>query len=145
MSDAWIRTAEVNPSDQVDRGKLQIIVNTSIQNRPVADARVSISYTGNPEQTIEELRTDNNGRTPMAELPTPPLEYSMEPGMNQPYSEYTVKITASGFAPVEVSGSELLPGQLSRQPVQLVPLTPEEPYEDIVIPAHTLYGEDTGG
>ena len=141
MSDAWIRTAEVNPSDQVDRGKLQIIVNTSIQNRPVADARVSISYTGNPEQTIEELRTDNNGRTPMAELPTPPLEYSMEPGMNQPYSEYTVKITASGFAPVEVSGSELLPGQLSRQPVQLVPLTPEEPYEDIVIPAHTLYGE----
>ena len=98
MNDARIRTAEVNPSDQVDRGKLQIIVNTRIQNRPVEDARVSIFYSGNPNETVEELRTDGNGRTPTTELPTPPLEYSMEPGVNQPYSEYTVRITASGFA-----------------------------------------------
>lgn len=141
MNDARIRTAEVNPSDQVDRGKLQIIVNTRIQNRPVEDARVSIFYSGNPNETVEELRTDSNGRTPTTELPTPPLEYSMEPGVNQPYSEYTVRITASGFAPVEVAGSELLPGQLSRQPVQMEPLTPEVPYEDVVIPAHTLFAE----
>ena len=45
------------------------------------------------------------------------------------------------FAPVEVAGSELLPGQLSRQPVQMEPLTPEVPYEDVVIPAHTLFAE----
>ena len=60
--------------------------------------------------------------------------------MNQPYSEYTLQISAPGFAPVEISGSELLPGQLSRQPVLLEPLSPQEQYEDIVIPAHTLYG-----
>ena len=136
-----LRTEEINPADRVDRGTLQILVNTRLQNRPVADARVSISYTGDPERIIEELRTDSSGRTPEMELPTPPLEYSMEPGMNQPYSEYTLQITAPGFAPVEVSGSELLPGQFSRQPVFLDPLTPEEQYEDIVIPEHTLYGE----
>ncbi|HIS81335.1 MAG TPA: peptidoglycan-binding protein [Candidatus Scatomonas merdavium] len=136
-----LRTEEINPADRVDRGTLQILVNTRLQNRPVADARVSISYTGDPERIIEELRTDSSGRTPEMELPTPPLEYSMEPGMNQPYSEYTLQITAPGFAPVEVSGSELLPGQFSRQPVLLDPLTPEEQYEDIVIPEHTLYGE----
>ncbi len=135
-----IRAAEVNPADQVDRGKLQILVNTRLQNRPVADARVSVSYTGDPEQIIEELRTDGSGRTQELELPAPPLEYSMEPGMNQPYSEYTLQISAPGFAPVEISGSELLPGQLSRQPVLLEPLSPQEQYEDIVIPAHTLYG-----
>lgn len=136
-----LRTEEINPADRVDRGTLQILVNTRLQNRPVADARVSISYTGDPERIIEELRTDSSGRTPEMELPTPPLEYSMEPGMNQPYSEYTLQITAPGFAPVEVSGSELLPGQFSRQPVLLDPLTLEEQYEDIVIPEHTLYGE----
>ena len=136
-----LRAEEINPADRVDRGTLQILVNTRLQNRPVADARVSISYTGDPERIIEELRTDSSGRTPEMELPTPPLEYSMEPGMNQPYSEYTLQITAPGFAPVEVSGSELLPGQFSRQPVFLDPLTPEEQYEDIVIPEHTLYGE----
>ena len=141
MRNAHIRSAEVNPADHIDRGELQIVVNTSIQNRPVENALVSISYTGEPDRTIEELRTDSSGRTPTVELPTPPLEYSMEPGMNQPYSEYTVKITASGFAPVEITGSELLSGEFSRQPVQMDPLTPEEPYEDIVIPAHTLYGE----
>ena len=138
---AGIRASEVNPADRVDRGTLQILINTRQQNRPVEDARVSISYTGNPEQIIEELRTDSSGRTPEAELPAPPLEYSMEPGVNQPYSEYTLQISAPGFAPVEVSGSELLPGQLSRQPVLLDPLSPQEPYEDIVIPAHTLYGD----
>lgn len=136
-----LRAEEINPADRVDRGTLQILVNTRLQNRPVADARVSISYTGDPERIIEELRTDSSGRTPEMELPTPPLEYSMEPGMNQPYSEYTLQITAPGFAPVEVSGSELLPGQFSRQPVLLDPLTLEEQYEDIVIPEHTLFGE----
>ena len=96
----------------------------------------------------------NSGRTEAEEhrswsCPAPPLEYSMEPGMNQPYSEYTLQISAPGFAPVEISGSELLPGQLSRQPVLLEPLSPQEQYEDIVIPGphavRELSGEDTGG
>ena len=53
-----IRAAEVNPADQVDRGKLQILVNTRLQNRPVADARVSVSYT-----EIRSRLLKNSGRT----------------------------------------------------------------------------------
>ena len=128
-------------TNQVDTGKLQIQVNTSIQNRPINQATISISYTGNPSETLEQVTTDSNGRSPVLELPTPPLEYSMAPNENQPYSEYTIRVSAEGFAPVDISGSELLPGETSVQPVQMIPEEPEIPFEDIVIPAHTLFGE----
>ena len=143
MSDAWIRTAEVNPSDQVDRGKLQIIVNTSIQNRPVADARVSISYTGVPENTLEKLQTDSSGQTEEIELAAPPIEYSLNPESDQqPYSEYTLNVEAEGFEPVSISGAEILADVTAIQNISMRPqVTQEEPGEVFVIPAHTLYGE----
>ncbi|MDD7740991.1 MAG: peptidoglycan-binding protein [Lachnospiraceae bacterium] len=127
--------------DQPDRGKLQIWVNSRIQSRPIEGARVSISYSGEPNRIIEQITTDDNGRTPDLELATPPLEYSLAPNVNQPYSEYTIKIEAEGFAAVEVTGSELLSGQQSVQPVEMEPLTPEDQFEDISIPDHTLFGE----
>ncbi|MDY2938654.1 MAG: peptidoglycan-binding protein [Fusicatenibacter sp.] len=127
--------------DQPDRGKLQIWVNSRIQSRPIEGARVSVSYSGEPNRIIEQITTDDNGRTPDLELATPPLEYSLAPNVNQPYSEYTIKIEAEGFAAVEVTGSELLSGQQSVQPVEMEPLTPEDQFEDISIPDHTLFGE----
>lgn len=65
----------------------------------------------------------------------------MEPSEYQPYSEYTLRITKEGYAPVDISGTELLSGQTALQPVYLEPLTPEEEYSRIVIPDHTLFGE----
>lgn len=125
----------------VDTGRLQVQVNTIIQSRPISQAKISISYTGNPTEVIEEVTTDSSGRSPILELPTPPLEYSMAPNENQPYSEYTIKVSAEGYEPIEISGSELLSGEFSIQPVQMTPQTPAEPFEDIVIAAHTLYYE----
>ena len=60
--------------------------------------------------------------------------------MNQPYSEYTVKVEAEGYSPVEVTGSELLSGQSSVQPVEMDELTPDA-FQDIAIPDHTLFGD----
>ena len=126
--------------DTLDRGKLQVWVNTRLQGRPIAGAKVSISYSGDPQNILEEVRTDSEGRSPVLDLPTPPVEYSLEPNVNQPYSEYTVKVEAEGFSPVEVTGSELLSGQSSVQPVEMDELTPEA-FEDITIPDHTLFGD----
>lgn len=123
-----------------DRGTLQVNVVTALQNRPVAGARVTISYTGEPESPLEELTTDQSGHTPDLELATPPLEYSLEPSEEQPYSEYTIRVDAPGYEPAEVSGSEMLSGQRSVQRVSMVPAQGEE-FQDIVIPAHTLYGD----
>ena len=108
--------------EMTDRGRLEIRVNARIQARPVSGARVTVSYTGDPQNVIEELITDGDGRTETLDLATPPLEYSLEPNVNQPYSEYTVKVEAEGYEPVEVTGSELLSGEQSVQQVDLEPI-----------------------
>lgn len=128
-------------NERVDRGLLQVNVLANIRNRPIENARISISYTGEPGRVIEELVTNNAGQSPTIELPTPPIEYSMAPSEYQPYSEYTIRVTAEGFAPVDITGTELLPEVKAVQPVVMDPLEPEEQFEDIVIPAHTLFGE----
>ena len=127
--------------DMIDRGKLQVWVNTRLQGRPIPNARVSISYSGSPQKIIEEVQTDSDGRTPVLDLPTPPLEYSLLPNVNQPYSEYTVKVEAQGYGTVEVTGSELLSGQSSVQPVEMDVTEPNDSFEDIAIPEHTLFGD----
>ena len=76
------------------------------------NAVVDISTTSQPDdQTLEELRTDESGNTEEVELSTPPLEYSMEPGANQPFSEYYIKINAPGYEEKVISGSDLFAGQ----------------------------------
>lgn len=126
--------------NMVDRGRLQIQVRTEVQNRPIAGARVSISYTGAPGEPLEEVQTDANGQTEILDLPTPPLEYSLEPSEYQPYSEFNLNIQAPGYEPVEISGSELLSGETSVQDVMMKPASEGE-FEDVVIPAHTLFGD----
>ena len=127
--------------ERPDMGKLKIQVYAALRSLPVADAEISISYTGDPGNILEEVKTNASGESPEVELPTPPLEYSVEPSEYQPYSEYTLRITKEGYAPVDISGTELLSGQTALQPVYLEPLTPEEEYSRIVIPDHTLFGE----
>lgn len=65
--------------EQTDQGKLQVTVLTEDGTRPVENAMVRISYTGVPDSVLEEVRTDSSGQTPVLDLKTPPLEYSMEP------------------------------------------------------------------
>lgn len=73
--------------DQPDQGELKVSVFTEDGTRPVENALVRISYTGESGQTVEEVRTDSSGQTPTLELKTPPLEYSMEPVEEQPYAD----------------------------------------------------------
>ena len=128
--------------ENVDRGKLQITVLNSEDNRPIDNALVTISYTGDPDSVIEQVRTDSSGQTPVLEMKAPPLEYSMEPVEQQPYAEYTIQVTAVGYEPKEVSGTEVLPDVLAQQPALLRPQVVQVGnYQRIVIPPHTLFGE----
>ncbi|MBS6194352.1 MAG: peptidoglycan-binding protein [Clostridiales bacterium] len=136
MSELTVKAMQQN---RIDRGKLQIQVKTEIQKRPIAGAKIVISYKGAPGETLEEVQTDANGQTEMLELPTPPVEYSLEPSEQQPYSEYNISVQAPGYEPIEVSGSELLSGQTSIQSIAMHPLAGED-FEDIIIPDHTLFG-----
>lgn len=122
-------------------GKLQIQVTSELRAAPVENAVVDISSTGEPDQILEEVRTDSVGRTDMLDLEAPPEEYSLNPGSMQPYSEYNIRITAPGFEPLTISGAEILANQTAIQDIRLKPLTEPEAFQNVVIPAHTLYGE----
>lgn len=125
-----------------DTGRLKVSVTSSLGLIPVTDARVKIAYKGMPDSTIEILNTDMSGQTEEISLPAPPLEYSLEPGSEQPYSEYNIEVDAPGYEPVTISGTEVLPNSLALQPVQMNPMEVEQREEEtIVIPDHTLYGE----
>lgn len=127
----------------VDKGQLQINVTSEITAFPVSGATISISYTGVPESTLEQVNTDSSGQTEVLELDTPPLEYSLNVDIErQPYSEYTLNISAPGFESVSIAGTEILPTVKAIQNVQLRPSDRIGPDEEVfVIPAHTLYGE----
>ena len=124
-------------------GKLQVNVVSAGNSRPIPDARVSISFTGEPNSTIEELTTDSSGQTETIDLESPPLEYSLNPTIEiQPYSEYTLTITAPDFESISISGTEILPTVTALQNVRMRPLTTGTEQEEVfVIPAHTLYAE----
>lgn len=126
--------------DAPDKGTLQVDVTSALNNFPISGATVAISYTGEPDSTIEQVTTDSSGQTENLELATPPLEYSLQPSETMPYAEYTLQVSAPGFETQVVSGTEVLPGVIAIQPVRLIPLEDRETPQPIVIPDHTLYG-----
>ena len=125
-----------------DRGNLQVQITSSIDSFPVPDASIRISYTGIPENTLEELTTDSSGQSETIELDAPPVEYSLDAtNEEQPYAEYTLEVNAPGFEPVNIAGTEILAGVTAIQKIRLRPLVTEDQTPEIfVIPAHTLYG-----
>ncbi len=123
-------------------GSIKISVVSSIGLVPIENATVTISYTGDPGEPLTVLTTDSSGQTPVTTLPAPPLDLSLQPENElQPYSEYNIEITAEGYEPVLVSGSEIFADELSLQPVRMNPLaSAEEDEKVVIIPAHTLFG-----
>ena len=125
----------------VDKGRLQISVTNQTGFTPIEGARIRISYTGEPGNILEEVQTDTSGQTATLAVNAPPLEYSMEPSENQPYSQYTVQVEAEGYRPIDISGVAVLPEETALQKVALEPLGQgENVVDNIVIPANTLFG-----
>ena len=130
-----------NGQDFLSRGSLKIQVINIRNNFPIQNAKVSISSKGEPERVLEQLTTDSSGQTENISLPAPPEEYSLEPSIYQPYSEYNVLVEAEGFQPLNISGTEVLAGAQAIQPAKLTGDEDSTPPEDpIVIPDHTLFG-----
>lgn len=126
-----------------DKGELQINVTSTAGGRPIEDASIAISYTGVPESMLERVGTDSSGQTEVLELDAPPEEWSLDPtNERQPYSEYTLDISAPGFEPVSIAGTEILANVRAIQNVRMRPSDVGREEEEVfVIPAHTLYGE----
>ena len=129
-------------TEAVDKGSLKVEVLTNRTRRPIEGARITISYSGDPDSTVEEVSADDSGMSEKLTLDAPPLEYAMEPSENQPFAQYTVKVTAPGYRPVSISGVQVFAEQLALQQVRMAEENKEESQIDsIVIPANTLFGD----
>lgn len=127
--------------EQIDTGKLRVQITSAVGLIPVKDAKITVSYTANPESTIEQLTTNGSGQTEVISLPVPPLEFSMQPEEPQPYAEYTVQVEAEGYQPVNVNGIDVFSGEVSLQNVRMEPIQiVGDELKNIVIPANTLFG-----
>ena len=117
-----------------DTGSLRVDV-TDQDGRPIDGATADISITGEPETTLESIQTDSNGQTESVELPAPPFEYTENPGVTQPYSEYSIIVRAPGFAPVSINGIDIFSTRRSIQDVRLT-----EASQVVTIGPNTLFG-----
>lgn len=122
-----------------DNGSLRIDV-IGERGEPISDATADISFTGDPDDTLEKLSTDSNGQTSSVSLPAPPAEYSSAPGISQPYSEFSITVRADGYEPVVVNGINIFSGVESIQNISLKPVSPVVPLQVFNIGPHTLYG-----
>jgi hypothetical protein len=126
-------------------GNLEIRVTSSIGLIPIKGAVIKISYSGRPNEIIRTVTTDESGISITFSLPSPKPIYSEQPSEEMPYSEYDISITADGYEPVTVYGTEILPNVTAIQPVSMTPLEIENvgapDMENIIIPDHTLYGD----
>ena len=127
------------------QGYLQVDVVSDANSFPVQDADIVIARTEEPDEIIEETRTNSSGQTENLPLDAPPLELSLLPEETErPYAEYTIRITAPGFEPFVVSGTEVRADVTAIQGIRLRPLSNAsagEQIETVTIPDHTLYGD----
>jgi hypothetical protein len=126
-------------------GNLEIRVTSLVGFIPIKNATIKISYSNNPNEIIKTVTTDESGLSAVFSLPSPKPLYSEEPSEEMPYSEYDISVTADGYEPVTVYGTEILPNVTAIQPVSMTPLEMEPvdapDVENIIIPDHTLYGD----
>lgn len=124
-----------------DFGSIEIFVTSTQGLIPIPNATVTITYPNAPDTFTRTLSTNESGQTEIIALPAPAFALSQQPSEIQPYTEYTIEVTAPGYEPVTVTGTEILPDVIALQPIRMIPEEiSSEPEEDIFIPEHTLFG-----
>ncbi len=127
---------------QNEVGGLQIFATTRQGYFPVEGATVSIALSEAPSTILQSGITNSSGQTKIFEVSTPNVSLSLDPDNTlKPYTDYTVTIQKEGFEPITISGSEVLPGEQSILPVEMIETTSQDENEIINIPPHTLYGD----
>ncbi|WP_325199250.1 peptidoglycan-binding protein [Oscillibacter sp.] len=132
----------MNPT-YTDKGSLQIFVTAGESPDPIPGARVRVTDPADGT-VLEELATDASGQTPFIELPTPPMEWSVEEGAaeQRPYAVYNVTVFAPERETLHLGGVELLP---AGRAIQRAPLAPARSggfnVHNVLLAPHALWGE----
>ena len=126
-----------------DYGTLSVRSYTAGGAIPVSNALVRIHGAEEENRFISySLITDEDGMTPIVELPTYSKEFSVIPNpAGKPYSIYNIEILAEGYLPKRISGIPIFSGVYSLLPVSLLPEgrnSVTENNSDITIPDNEL-------
>ena len=90
---------------------------------PLPDATVLIESGEDRNDSISlELKTDENGETQTAEVPTPSKSAGDAPGETRPYAVYNIEAYLPGYYPYRATNIPVFGDTLTVQPIGLIPL-----------------------
>ena len=121
-------------------GTLIINVYSGTVANPVVGAQVVILKN---DEIINEVKTNENGQTPVVSLETVDKIYSEEDQHEvRPYETYDILVSALGLAETKIKGIQIFEDVLSMQDVYLKSIDEGESYEYVITP-NVLWGEYT--
>ena len=116
-------------------GLLQINTFLNDVGRPAANATVRVIDPAT-QRVIEEAVTDGDGKIGEIALPTPPIDYSLEPDSPRPFNQYNVSVSFPDYTTAEIENVQLFPSCTAIQNVDLKPV-----FDSVTIPYPTIWGE----
>ena len=89
---------------------------------PLPDVTVTIVSGEGGDAISLELKTDENGETQTAEVPTPLASAGDAPGETRPYAVYDIEAYLPGYYPYQALSVPVFGDTLTVQPIGLIPL-----------------------
>ncbi len=133
-----MQVGEYEP-DFTDHGRLEVNVYDETVGKPLQDVTVRVRRLGE-EKVLEELTTNDSGKTATIVLDTPPIEYTQAPSENKPFADYSIEVNNPDYEPLLIQGIDLYAETLANQQIFLTPrqqLTRQQNL--IVIQQNTLW------
>ena len=114
---------EENERPETDTGYIQVRTFTAREAIPIAGALVTITQENEKGTKLQwAVVTDQDGLTPKLKVPAVSSQLSLQPGVEQPYSQYTIQVDMPGFYRVKFMDVPIYGGITAIQPVKLIPL-----------------------
>ena len=107
----------------METGYLEIFVYGARQLFPAPDAKIYVKKDG---VLINQVETDESGRSERLNFETPPKSESTAPGTDAPYTSLDITIEKEGFFTTTIDNVQIFPGVISRLNTELVPI-PDDP------------------
>ena len=112
----------MNNNDNLSFGYLTVKVSTARGAIPLSGAVVNIRG-GQPDSStiLYSLISDDDGKTKVVTLPTPPIENSETPSGAAAYATYNIDVFKEGYLPLYFNNVPVFPSVISVQPAVMIP------------------------
>lgn len=121
---------------ETSTAQIKVFASAGREGIPVSDANVTISRTFEGNDVLAFFtKTNISGETELITVPAPPKENSQIRGSEHPFSNYNIRVDAQGYYTVENINVPVFGGQISIQPVEMIPI----PENERTIPRKLVY------